>query len=82
MLFGHSMGHPSANCRHDPLSSDVWGDAVENRQLPAMLPGIARNSREPGLVGGRDEDENVSAFHAADCIIRRHLPQRSHATIL
>ena len=42
------------------------GDAVENRQLPAVLPRIARYACEPGMVGWRDEYEYVSAFHAGD----------------
>ena len=44
----------------------LTGDTVENRQLPAVLPGIARDPREPRLVGGRDQYEYVSAFHAGD----------------
>ena len=39
------------------------GDAVEDRQLPAMLPRIARYAGEPGMVGWSDEYEDIAAFH-------------------
>ena len=34
----------------------------------AMLPGIARDSREPWLIGGCDQYKHISAFHAGDYI--------------
>ena len=38
-------------------------DAVEDRQLPAVLPRVARYAGEPGMVGRSDEYEDVAALH-------------------